>query len=96
MNMSKQLVLMLTIAILGVCSVFTISYYKMDEVYTETNFTNINTVPSILVMNGIMEDYYYLRVYAFEFLSANDQKSMDESAAMIQEVKNKLNDKIAS
>ncbi|WP_442765366.1 methyl-accepting chemotaxis protein [Sulfurospirillum cavolei] len=96
MNISKQLITMLTLAIIGIASVFSISFYKMDEVYTETNYGNVNTVPSILVMNGIMEDYYYLRVYAFEFLSATDQKSMDESAAMIKEVRASLDKKVKS
>ena len=96
MNISKQLIVMLNIAIIGICSVLTISVYKMDTVYTETNHSNLNVIPSIIIMNGIMEDYYYLRVYAFEFLSANDQKSMDESAAMIQEIRNLLEKKTAS
>ena len=96
MSISRQLIVMLSIAILGICSVFTISNYKMNEVYTETNYSNVNVVPSILVMNEIMENYYYLRVYAFEFLSATDEKSMDESAAMIKDVRAKLDKKVES
>jgi len=96
MNISKQLITMLAIAIIGICSVFAISFYKMGDVYTKTNYSNVNTVPSVLILNEIMEDYYYLRVYAFEFLSANDQKSMDESASMIQDIRGKLDKKMAS
>lgn len=96
MNISKQLITMLTLAIIGICSVFAISFYKMGEVYTKTNYGNVNTVPSILMMNGIMEDYYYLRVYAFQFLSATDQKLMDESAAMIKDVRASLDKKVNS
>jgi len=96
MNIAKQLIVMLTIAILGIGSVFAISFYKMGEVYTNTNYGNENVLPSILIVNGMMEDYYYLRVYAFEFLSATDEKSMDESAAMIKEVRELLDKKVAS
>jgi len=96
MSISRQLIVMLSIAILGICSVFAISISKMDQVYTDTNYGNVNVVPSILIMNEIMEDYYYLRVYAFEFLSATDQKSMDESASMIKEIREKLDNKVAS
>ncbi|QIR75069.1 methyl-accepting chemotaxis protein [Sulfurospirillum diekertiae] len=96
MNIAKQLIVMLTIAIIGIGSVFAISFYKMGEVYTNTNYGNVNVIPSILIVNGMMEDYYYLRVYAFEFLSATDQKSMDESAAMIKEVRDLLDKKVAS
>ncbi|ARU49153.1 Putative methyl-accepting chemotaxis protein YoaH [Sulfurospirillum diekertiae] len=96
MNIAKQLIVMLTIAIIGIGSVFAISFYKMGEVYTNTNYGNENVLPSILIVNGMMEDYYYLRVYAFEFLSATDEKSMDESAAMIKEVRELLDKKVAS
>ena len=96
MSISRQLIVMLTIAIIGICSVFMISYYKMGEVYTKTNYSNVNTVPSVLILNEIMEDYYYLRVYAFEFLSANDQKSMDESAAMIKDIRVQLDKEMTS
>jgi methyl-accepting chemotaxis protein len=96
MSIGKQLVSMFIIAILGIIAVLSISMSKMNAVYDEVNEANVNSLPSVLIMNGIMEDYYYLRVYAFEFLSANDKKSMEESALMIQNTRKKLEKKIAS
>ncbi|AFL68129.1 methyl-accepting chemotaxis protein [Sulfurospirillum barnesii] len=96
MSLSKQLMTMLGIAILGIFAIFSIGLSKMDKVYEETNTCNVDSLPSILIINEIMEEYYYLRVYAFEFLSASDQKTMDESTAMIKEKRDSIEKKIAS
>ena len=38
MTISKQLMLLLAIAILGACTIFGISFKKIDQVYEETNY----------------------------------------------------------
>ena len=54
MTISKQLMVLLAIAIIGACSIFGISYKKMDQVYEETNYVTVNSLPSILSLNHAM------------------------------------------
>jgi len=58
MSLSKQLMTMLSIAILGIIAVFTIGLSKMDNVYEETNRCNIDSLPSILILNDMQENFY--------------------------------------
>ena len=53
MTIGKQLMVMLTIAVIGICSVFGINIKEMDKVYEITNYSNVNSVPSILVLDDI-------------------------------------------
>lgn len=62
MTISKQLMVMLTIAIIGTCTIFGISMKKMDQVYDQTNYSNVNSLPSILALNDITVNALRLRL----------------------------------
>ena len=90
MSISKQLMTMLSIAILGIIAVFIISINKMGQVYEKTNYCNINALPSITIMSDVMRNFYRIRVYAFEHMTTDNQESMKKSVAMITERKEAL------
>lgn len=48
MSISKQLYIMIFIAIFGVCGISLIGATKIKTVYEVTNYANINSLPSIL------------------------------------------------
>ena len=91
MSISKQLMTMLSIAILGIIAVFTIGIHKMEQVYKETNYCNINALPSITIMSDVMRNFYRIRVYAFEHMTTENKESMKQSEKMIKERKEALN-----
>lgn len=76
MSLSKQLMTMLAIVILGIGAVFTISIQKMDTVYQKTNTCNVNSLPSILVMADIQKDFYRMRLAIWEHLTHTDLENM--------------------
>ncbi len=76
MSLSKQLMTMLAIVILGIGAVFTISIQKMDTVYHKTNTANVNSVPSILVMANVQKDFYRMRLAVWEHLTYSDLENM--------------------
>lgn len=53
---------MLAIAIIGTCTIFGISMKKMDQVYDQTNYSNVNSLPSILALNDITVNALRLRL----------------------------------
>lgn len=76
MSISKQLIAMLTIAILGIVAVFSIGLSKMENVYEKTNTCNVNSLPSVLVMGKLQKDMYRMRLAIWEHISANDANEM--------------------
>jgi len=90
MSISKQLMTMLAIAILGIGAVFTIGIQKMGQVYEQTNYCNVNALPSISVMSDMMRNFYRIRVYAFEYMTTDDPTAMSQSEKMIKERKEAL------
>jgi len=76
MSISKQLMTMLTIAILGIIAVFSIGMNKMDKVYEGANTCNINSLPSILIIGNLQEDMYRIRLTIWEHIAFTDKEHM--------------------
>ncbi len=87
MSLSKQLMTMLAIVILGIGAVFTISIQKMDTVYQETNTANVNSIPSILIMANIQKDFFRMRLSIWEHLSYTELAAMQTVEKKYKEYK---------
>ena len=74
MSLSKQLMVMLSIAIIGIIAVFSIGINKMEKVYTETNTCNVNSLPSILLLGDLQQAMYRMRIAALQHLGSDDVK----------------------
>ncbi|WP_333804067.1 methyl-accepting chemotaxis protein [Sulfurospirillum sp.] len=75
MSISKQLMTMLTIAIIGIIAVFSIGMNKMGKVYEETNQCNIDSLPSILILNDMQENFYTMRIRILEHIANTDKEN---------------------
>lgn len=78
MSISKQLMTMLAIAILGIMAVFSIGISKMEHVYTKTNTCNVNSLPSVLVMADLQKSMYRMRLTVTQHLGSEDKVSKKE------------------
>jgi len=76
MSISKQLMAMLAITILGIGAVFTIGIQKMEHVYEKTNTCNVNSLPSILVMSHLQKSMYRIRLVIWQHLGTEDLNEM--------------------
>ena len=74
MTISKQLMVMLAIAIIGTCTIFGISMKKMDQVYEETNYVTVNSLPSVLSLNHSMLYGLRLRLVLWEHITQEDKE----------------------
>jgi len=66
MNISKQLMTMLGLSLLGFILIFSISLSKMDQVFDKANTCNVNSLPSILVMDDLLQGMYRIRLILWE------------------------------
>ncbi len=79
MTISKQLMVMLSIAIIGTCTIFGISMKKMDQVYEETNYVTVNSLPSVLSLNHSMLYALRLRLVLWEHITQEDKEANAKS-----------------
>ncbi|WP_333804421.1 MCP four helix bundle domain-containing protein, partial [Sulfurospirillum sp.] len=86
MTISKQLMTMLGLATIGIFSIFGIALTKMDTVYEKANYANDNSLPSVLLLNHIIEDAFRLRLYMWQHLAQTDEKEMNKLEQSIEKM----------
>jgi len=96
MSISRQLIVMLAIAILATFTIFGISFIKMEQVYAETNYSNINTLPSVFVLDEAMQVAYRLRLTIWQHISQTEKANMDKVEATIPSLTKSLQDGLKS
>ncbi|HEX5330318.1 methyl-accepting chemotaxis protein [Sulfuricurvum sp.] len=80
MTIFKQLILLVSVAILGLITVTVLAVVKLDTVYEETNYGNVNSIPSILTLNSAVDDIAVMRVVAYKYHveTSSEQKKKNE------------------
>jgi len=71
MSISRQLMMMLSIAIFGLIAIFGIGLSKMDQVFEKTNTCNVNSLPSVLIMADMQNEFNQMRVRLWEHITAH-------------------------
>jgi len=91
MSISKQLMLLLSIAILGMLTIFGFAMTKMDQIYDETNYANVNSLPSVELLNDTMQNGYRLRLNLWEHISHAKPEEIDSAEKAVLKVKEAIN-----
>lgn len=79
MSISKQLMAMLLMAILGFIGVLGISFQKMEQVYEKTNTCNVDALPTILIMADLQENFYRYRICAWKFAALHNKEEIKKT-----------------
>ncbi|WP_442765882.1 MCP four helix bundle domain-containing protein [Sulfurospirillum cavolei] len=74
MSISRQLMMMLSIAIFGLIAIFGIGLTKMEQVFEKTNTCNVNSLPSVLIMADMQNEFNQMRVRLWEHITAHDKE----------------------
>lgn len=96
MTISKQLMVLLAIAIIGTCTIFGVSMKKMDQVYEETNYVTINSLPSVISLNHAMLYALRLRLVMWEHITQEDKETNAKSKEGILGTLNDLTKELKS
>jgi methyl-accepting chemotaxis protein len=80
MTIYKQLIGLVSVALIGLLSVIIMAILKLDAVYEETNYGNVNSIPSILALNEAVNQISTMRVVAYKYHVEErpDQKQNNE------------------
>jgi len=92
MSISKQLIILIASAIIGIIAVFTISYQKIGQVYEHTNYSNVNSIPSIVVLNEAISNISTMRVIAYKYMVENEPKQKDANEERLNSSKKALDE----
>lgn len=78
MKINTYLLLIALLAIAGLTSVTGIGYYQTGKVFTAANWTNINVVPSLLILDNAMDELAGIRVRTWQSLIVSDKSELDD------------------
>jgi methyl-accepting chemotaxis protein len=90
MSAFKRLYLMVAMSLVGLLMIVGISWYQTDRVFTAANYGNINSVPSLLDLNSAYVPFSQIRVWAWQHIAADDDKSKAELDAKIAAMRPKV------
>ncbi|MGZ3253342.1 MAG: MCP four helix bundle domain-containing protein, partial [Burkholderiaceae bacterium] len=92
MTIAQRLYALIFSAALGLAGLAGLGIYQMDKVYTATNYANVNTVPSLLVLDGAINSLTQLRVELWQHIALNDPAKKTELNSKMNAVHAKLID----
>jgi len=85
MTVTKKMILLISAAILGLAGLAWLGQDRMDLVYEKTNYANINSVPSIVVLANAGESLGRLRIRVYRHVLNTDAAKMSEIETTIKE-----------
>lgn len=93
MTIFKQLIALVSVAIFGLVSISVLAVVKLDTVFDETNYGNINSIPSLQTLNEAVDHIATMRVVAYKYhveTSAKQRESNEERLAKETEALEKV------
>jgi len=85
MTVSKKIMLLVATVIFGLIGVGWLGQSEINTVYEKTNFTNVNTVPSIVDLYEANDAFGHLRVRPYRHALNNDAAEMVQIETTVKE-----------
>ena len=92
MTISQRLQLLIGAALVSLLTLAGINHHQMNQVYEKTNFSNVNVVPSIQILNTVAVEFGRLRIRVYRHGLASSAEDMQDIEKSIAEVQGKLDD----
>ncbi|KAF7600384.1 methyl-accepting chemotaxis protein [Candidatus Dactylopiibacterium carminicum] len=90
MKLVHKMLLMIAVALAGIAFLSWFSSRETERVYQVTNFANLNTVPSMLVMNDLNDPYAKNRVLLWRLAISWEKKDRDDRLAELESNEKKI------
>ncbi|AKR44561.1 histidine kinase [Methylophilus sp. TWE2] len=86
------MILLIGTAVFGLILIASMAQYYLDQVYTKTNYLNINTVPSIIVLDDMSKAYSDMQETVYQHIVNTDDATMTQLDRVILEYRAKLDE----
>lgn len=79
MRIGQRLLVLVVSALIGLVIVVALGLFKIGHVYETTNFANVNTVPALVALNQVDEQFLRMRVRMQRHVITRDPMTMMET-----------------
>ena len=90
MTVAQRIYALILSASIGFAALAAISYYQMGKVYEEANYSNVNSLPSVAVLNDISLTFNTLRIWVSRHILHTDPAKKAETEADIERFRQQL------
>ncbi|MDF0378670.1 methyl-accepting chemotaxis protein [Methylophilus sp. YYY-1] len=94
MTVAKKMILLIGTAVFGLILIASMAQYYLDQVYTKTNYLNINTVPSIIVLDEMSKAYADMQETVYQHIINTDDATMSQLDRVVLEYRAKLEEAV--
>lgn len=85
LSIAKRMALLIGAALLGILILAGIAQLQMTSVYEAANYGNVNTVPSLKVLNQVVKSFGQMRVRIYRHVLNTDDSKMGEIEGLIKD-----------
>jgi len=78
MTVVQRLSILIATVVLGLCALAGVGVYQTEKVYTTTNYSNVNVVPSVLKLDQAFQSLAQLCSQLWEYLALTDPARIAE------------------
>ena len=94
MTVAKRMYLLMLVMVLGISSLAGVGLYQIKRVFEATNYSNVNSVPSILLIDKATAQFEDLNSLVWQHMTNTDNKKMSVIETEIAEKHKALTDSI--
>jgi methyl-accepting chemotaxis protein len=87
MTIIKKMSLLVLSALFGIALLAGVSMYQMSKVYDAANYANVNTVPSLVVLNKALASFNLIRVRTYRHILNTDASKLPDIERGINEAR---------
>jgi methyl-accepting chemotaxis protein len=87
MTISRQIIALISFAVIGIFTVFGIAINKMNQVYEKTNYCNVDSLPTIVSVSELLNNYQRIRLNVWRHIAADDASYKESSEKRIVDAK---------
>ncbi len=92
MTVAQRIYALIIGASVGFVALAMVSYYQVKEVYEEANYANVNSLPSVAVLNDISLTFNTLRIWVSRHILYNDPAKKLETELDIEKFRAQLDE----
>ena len=92
MTVAKRMYLLLLAVVLGITALVGVDLYQIKQVYEITNYSNVNTVPSILLLTKGLEQFEQLNSLIWRDISNTDNARMSAIRIEVADTRKAITD----
>ncbi|MDI1299720.1 methyl-accepting chemotaxis protein [Methylotenera sp.] len=95
MSMTKKMYMLILAAVLGMLSLAGIGLYKINKVFEITNYANVNTVPSVQLLDEALAHFEEMDGLIWQHMASTDNAKMVEIETKVATQHQALTDTLA-